>query len=134
MHPARLPDAVEARLAGFTELVATAVSNAANRAELDRMLAQQAALRRVATLVARETPPEAVFAALAREVGEVLGVDATHLGRYDPDGTVVSVAQWGRYAGVPIDARFPLEGTTFPGACCAPDDPPGRTATSARRG
>jgi hypothetical protein len=24
----------------------------------------------------------------------VLGVDATHLGRYDGDGTVVSVAQW----------------------------------------
>jgi signal transduction histidine kinase len=109
-HSARLPDTVEARLAGFTELVGTAVSNAANRAELDRVLAEQAALRRVATLVARETPPEEVFAAVAREVGEVLGVDATHLGRYDPDGTVVSVAQWGRHPGVPIDARFPLEG------------------------
>ena len=44
--------------------------------------------------------PDAVFAAVAREVGEVLGVDATHLGRYDADGTVVSVAQWGSYPGV----------------------------------
>jgi PAS domain S-box-containing protein len=72
---------------------------------------EQAALRRVATLVARETAPEVVFAAVAREVGEVLGVDATHLGRYDPDGTVVSVAQWGSDADVPaIGARFPLDG------------------------
>jgi PAS domain S-box-containing protein len=74
-----------------------------------RAAEEQAALRRVATLVARETAPDEVFAAVGREVGEVLGVDATHVGRYDPDGTVVSVAQWGS-AGVPIGARFPLEG------------------------
>jgi PAS domain S-box-containing protein len=78
--------------------------------ESRRAAEEQAALRRVATLVARETPPDAVFAAVGREVGEVLGVDATHLGRFDADGTVVSVAQWGTYAGVPIGARYPLEG------------------------
>jgi PAS domain S-box-containing protein len=78
--------------------------------ESRRAAEEQAALRRVATLVARETAPDAVFAAVGREVGEVLGVDATHVGRYDPDGTVVSVAQWGSYPGVPIGARFPLEG------------------------
>src|SRR6185436_20356813 len=53
--------------------------------ESRRAAEEQAALRRVATLVARETPPEAVFAAVGREVGEVLGVDATHLGRFDTD-------------------------------------------------
>jgi PAS domain S-box-containing protein len=78
--------------------------------ESRRAAEEQAALRRVATLVARETAPDAVFAAVGREVGEVLGVDATHLGRYEGDGTVVSVAQWGSYAGVPVGARFPLEG------------------------
>jgi PAS domain S-box-containing protein len=78
--------------------------------ESRRAAEEQAALRRVATLVARETPPEAVFAAVGREVGEVLGVDATHLGRFDTDGTVVSVAQWGTYEGVAIGARYPLEG------------------------
>jgi PAS domain S-box-containing protein len=78
--------------------------------ESRRAAEEQAALRRVATLVARETAPDAVFAAVGREVGEVFEVDATHIGRYDPDGTVVSVAQWGRYPGVPIGARFPLEG------------------------
>src|SRR4030095_837015 len=71
---------------------------------------EPAAPRRGGTLVAGGTPPEEVFAAVGREVGEVLGVDATHLGRFDPDGTVVSVAQWGSNTGVEIGARFPLEG------------------------
>jgi PAS domain S-box-containing protein len=78
--------------------------------ESRRAAEEQAALRRVATLVARETAPESLFAAVVREVGGVFGVDATHIGRYDPDGTVVSVAQWGNYATIPIGARFPLEG------------------------
>jgi PAS domain S-box-containing protein len=78
--------------------------------ESRRAAEEQTALRRVATLVAHETAPDAVFAAVAREVGEVLGVDATNLGRYDGDGTVVSVAQWGIYPSVPMGARFPLEG------------------------
>jgi PAS domain S-box-containing protein len=82
----------------------------ASRDELRALAESQAALRRVATLVARETAPGAVFAAVAREVGEVLGVDATHLGRFDADGTVVSIAQWGSHAGVPLGARYPLAG------------------------
>jgi PAS domain S-box-containing protein len=80
------------------------------RDELRALADQQAALRRVATLVAQETATDAVFAAVTREVGQVLGVDAAQLGRFDPDGTVVSVAQWGRYPGVALGARFPLDG------------------------
>ena len=83
---------------------------ACDMTESRRAAEEQAALRRVATLVARETAADAVFAAVGREVGEVLGVDAAHIGRYDPDGTVVSVAQWGSYPGVSIGARFPLDG------------------------
>ena len=75
-----------------------------------RAAAEQAAVRRVATLVARETAPEEVFAAVGREVGEVLGVDATHMGRYAADGAVISVAQWGVYGQIDIGARFPLDG------------------------
>src|SRR4051794_15010354 len=93
-----------------------------SRDELRVLADEQAALRRVATLVARETPPDAVLAAVAREVGELLGADAAHLGRYDPDGTVVSVAQWGDY-GVPIGARYPLGGdnvSTYVGRTARP--------------
>jgi signal transduction histidine kinase len=78
--------------------------------ELAALAAEQAALRRVASEVARGASPEEVFAAVGREVGEVLGVDATHLGRYEADDSVVSVAQWGRYPGAPLRAKFPLEG------------------------
>jgi PAS domain S-box-containing protein len=78
--------------------------------ESRRAAREQAALRRVATLVAREAGTEEIFAAVGREVGEVLGVEATHLGRFEPDGTVVSVAQWGAEPIVDVGARFPLDG------------------------
>ena len=51
-----LPADTEARLAGFTELVATAIANAQARVELRGFADEQAALRRVATLVARAAP------------------------------------------------------------------------------
>jgi PAS domain S-box-containing protein len=90
----RLPDQIEDRLAGFTELVATTISNSASREELARLADEQAALRRVATLVAQGVPPPEVFAAVAREVGLLLGVDATHMARYELDGTATGVAAW----------------------------------------
>ena len=76
-HEQPLPAGTEARLAGFTQLVATAIANAQARVELRGFAEEQAALRRVATLVARGTPPEEVFAAVTAEAGRVLGVDFT---------------------------------------------------------
>jgi GAF domain-containing protein len=61
--------ATEARLAGFTELAATAIANSQARVELRGFAEEQAALRRVATLVARAAPPEEVFAAQRRSSG-----------------------------------------------------------------
>ena len=51
--PGPLPGGTEARLAGFTELAATAIANAEARLELRGFAEEQAALRRVAVLVAR---------------------------------------------------------------------------------
>src|SRR5262249_59317087 len=48
-----LPSDAEERLAGFTELVATAISNAQAQSDLKSLAEQHAALRRVATLVAQ---------------------------------------------------------------------------------
>ena len=73
-RPEPLPADTEARLAGFTELVATAIANAQARTELRVFAEEQAALRRVATLVARAAAPGDVFAAVTAEVGRVLGV------------------------------------------------------------
>ena len=67
-----LPDRIEQRLAGFTELVATAMSHTQAREELRRLADEQSALRRVATLVAQGAPPADVFAAVADEVAQLL--------------------------------------------------------------
>src|ERR1700750_1907265 len=47
------------------------LDNAQLYAEYRRIAGEQAALRRVATLVARAAPPEEVFAAVAAEAGRV---------------------------------------------------------------
>jgi PAS domain S-box-containing protein len=112
----RLPDHIEDRLAEFTELVATTISNSASRQELARLAHEQAALRRVATLVARGVSPSDVFAAVAREVGLLLGVDATHMARYELDGTATGVAAWS-VAGdhKPVGTRVGTEGESIVG-------------------
>ena len=65
---APLPDDLEDRLAEFTELVATAIANSQAHDELTRLAEEQAALRRVATLVAAGAPPAEVFEAVSAEV------------------------------------------------------------------
>jgi hypothetical protein len=70
-----LPADTETSLGSFTELVATAIANTESRARLGRLAEEQAALRGVATLVARGAPPDELFAAVADEVGRVLPVD-----------------------------------------------------------
>ena len=106
-----LPADTEARLASFTELVATAISNTESRTALARLAQEQAALRRVATLVAQGVPPEEVFAAVAEEAGQLLSVDLAGIARYDPDATLTYVASWGRAVDhVPVGSRWPLVG------------------------
>jgi signal transduction histidine kinase len=98
-----LPTDTEARLAAFTELAATAIANAQAREELRSFAAEQAALRRVAVLVARGAPPEEVFTAVAAEAARVLGTAVTALARYDPDGVETVVGAWtGSSAAVPV--------------------------------
>jgi PAS domain S-box-containing protein len=108
---APLPEHIEDRLAEFTELVATAISNATSREQLARVADEQAALRRVATLVARESPAAQVFAAVAEEVGRLLRVEDTSIIRYEDDGTVTAVANWSeRDASIPVGTRVPSGG------------------------
>jgi PAS domain S-box-containing protein len=105
---ARLPDQIEDRLAEFTELVATAISNTESRAGLARLAEEQAALRRVATLVAQGTTPEELFTVVANEVGRLLSADLANVCRYEPDGTVTFVAS--AMARFPVGSRWPIEG------------------------
>jgi GAF domain-containing protein len=90
-----LPPDTEARLAGFTDMVATSIANAESRAGLARLAQEQAALRRVAILVARGAAPEKVFAAVLDEVGQLLPVQESAMGRYESDESLTFVATWG---------------------------------------
>jgi signal transduction histidine kinase len=108
-----LPAGTEARLAGFTQLVATAIANAQARVDLRRSAEEQAALRRVATLVARVAPPGEVFAAVAAEAGRLLSAHSNALIRFDPDGMTTVLGSWTRprVAPVtPVGTRFQLGG------------------------
>jgi PAS domain S-box-containing protein len=76
-----------------------------------RMLAEeQAALRRVATLVARQAAPAEIFAAVAEEAGWLLGIEAIVLLRHESDDAVSVVATWGELeTAVPVGKRLSLE-------------------------
>jgi signal transduction histidine kinase len=106
-----LPGETESRIAAFTELVATAISNSEARVEVGRLAGEQAALRRVATLVARGSPAMEVFAEVAREVGELLDAESAWMHRYEHDGNATVVATWGPGGSdLPVGTRFSLEG------------------------
>jgi signal transduction histidine kinase len=106
-----LPSDIEARIAGFVELVGTAIANSQARDALHLLADEQAALRRVATLVARGTPPGKVFDAVAMEVGKLLSTDVTVIGRYDGDGTATATGSWSASpGGVPVGTRSMLGG------------------------
>jgi PAS domain S-box-containing protein len=105
-----LADDIEDRLAEFTELVATAISNAASREELARLADEQAALRRVATLVAQAVPPSDLFGAVTEEVSTLLVTDFAGMLRYENDQTVTPVATWAAHGEHPeVPERWPLE-------------------------
>jgi signal transduction histidine kinase len=98
----RFPADTEARVAGFAELVATAIANAEARAEVERLAEEQAALRRVAMLVAEGGSPTTVLDAVAAEMEALLDADGVTLSRYEDGGEVTVVAHRG-----PIAARVP---------------------------
>ena len=81
--------------------------------ELERLAREQAALRRVATLVAGGVGPEEVFAAVATEVGRLLEVEVAILIRYDPQEMITVVGIWtskGATWPTPVGSRLPTGG------------------------
>jgi signal transduction histidine kinase len=107
-----LPPETERRLAEFTELVATAIANSQAHDELTRLAGEQAALRRVATLVAAGASPAEVFEAVSTEVAALINADGSALTRYEEDGTVIALSGWTSEGGYThVGTRYPLEGT-----------------------
>jgi GAF domain-containing protein len=107
-----LPPETERRLTEFTELVATAIANSQAHEQLKQLADQQAALRRVATLVAAGAEPAEVFEAVSTEVAALMGADGSALTRFEEDGTVTAVSGWTADGGYNyVGRRYPLEGT-----------------------
>jgi signal transduction histidine kinase len=86
----------------------------ASLSESRRLLEQQSALRRVATLVAQGVAPAQVFEVVTREVGLLSGGDIARMERYETDGSVTGIAAWSRDVGqLAVGTRFTLEGVSI---------------------
>ncbi len=114
----RMPETGPGEIGGLERAFNTmAGSLEASREDLRLIVEEQAALRRVATLVAKGVAPTEVFAAVAEEVGHLLGAPSTRLLRYEPDGTASVVAAWSE---IDVDIspgdRLPLEGDNVAGS------------------
>jgi signal transduction histidine kinase len=95
--------------AALTSLVLAALTAERRRAEAAaRDLAEeQAALRRVATLVAKEADPDAVFERVTEEAGRLLGTPSATIVRYEGSDSAAVVGSWSEL-GTPL---FPVGST-----------------------
>jgi signal transduction histidine kinase len=91
--------------------LAVSLDNAQLYAGYRRIADEQAALRRVATLVAQGPPPTVVFDGVATEIQRLLQADGVTLGRYEPGDAITVMAHRG-FEGwqLPIGATFTHEG------------------------
>jgi signal transduction histidine kinase len=103
-----LPQGTEARLAEFTELLATALANVEAREALERLAEEQAALRRVATLVARGVQPAEIFSAVSDEVEGLFGSAGAIL-RFEHDPLAVVFVGISRNIDIPIGTRWTFQ-------------------------
>jgi signal transduction histidine kinase len=112
---ARMPETGVAEIGTLERSFNTmATSLAASRDELTRLVEEQAALRRVATLVAQTVSAPELFETVTREVGLLSGADLARMERYEADGTVTGVGAWSRDAEreLVVGTRIALEGVS----------------------
>ena len=89
-----LPADTEVRLTDFTELLATAIANSEAQEEVTRLAEEQAALRRVATLVAHDVAPDELFRAVRGRSAGCSAPTWRASPRYDPDDVVTHFSAW----------------------------------------
>ena len=85
-------------------------------AEYRRLAAQQAALRRIAMLVAQGVEPSAVFGAVAEEMRRCVNALTAGLWRFESGGEFTMVAAAAHPAALakwPVGTRIPVEGNTI---------------------
>jgi signal transduction histidine kinase len=108
------PADTEQRVSHFTELVAIAIADAEARGEVQRLAEEQAALRRVATLVAEGADPTEVFDAVIVEVAQLVGAAQVGLARYENEHEISVLAMHGQEpALLRAGMRLPLDGDSL---------------------
>lgn len=93
----------------ITERLSAEEELRAARARFELIANEQAALRRVATLVAHQATADELFAAVAKEVAVLFGVRFTSVLRYDSLGNVTLVGAWGEGPPLAPGDSWPLE-------------------------
>jgi PAS domain S-box-containing protein len=127
----------------FTGFIRDVTDRRLADAELRALAAEQAALRRVATLVASERDPQEIFSAVAEEVGRLLGAHSANMIRYEPGNQATVVGGWSRKGtpAVEVGPRVPMDGDTAsvrvlrsgrPARVDSYDDVPGALAAQLR--
>jgi signal transduction histidine kinase len=83
-------------------------------AQLEGLLAEQAALRRVAVLVACDSSAATLFERVCAELGGVLGVKSTDMIRFEADDSATVVGAWAASGSpsFPVGERIPVDGET----------------------
>jgi signal transduction histidine kinase len=101
-------------VAALTSLVLAAVTAERSASEeAQRQLAgEQAALRRIATLVAGDTKPDRVFGEVTAEAAQTIGASAASLARFDSGNTATFIGAWSRTGALafPVGSSIALHG------------------------
>ncbi len=100
-------------MGGFAIMAAEAMADSPET-DVQTVVAEQSALRRVATLVARDPTGPEVFESVTEESAKVLGAQVSSLVRFDDSTVATTVGGWSApgYSHPPVPRRIPLDGDT----------------------
>jgi PAS domain S-box-containing protein len=106
------PEGVVSTLSDITQRRAAEQRLVASESATRALAEEQAALRRIATLVASEASPSSVFERVTEEVARLLHVPSASVLRYETDEHATVVGSWREagLTGMPLGSSLDLEG------------------------
>ncbi len=111
-----LPANTEERLSHFDASMSAVVTNIQRVAVVEQLIAEQAALLRVAELVARESAAEDLFRSVAEQLGLLTRVSGAQVFRFDDEDMATSVGSWGPIdSGIKVGRQLSTRGNSVTG-------------------
>jgi PAS domain S-box-containing protein len=106
------PEGVVSTLSDITQRRAAEQRLVASELATRALAEEQAALRRIATLVASEAPPSSVFEQVTKELARLLDAPSASVLRYETDGHATVVGSWrdAGLKGMPLGSSLDLDG------------------------